>query len=756
MQQRGCEGTELLLSKYADNEATPAERERVDSHVALCGDCRLKLESYREVAAIFDAAPKRSPEPQLRVEVFREIKLLKEEEARQERAGRERPWFVPAPLAYPPRKRRQTVSRLVRAAGPMFAAMMAIVTLLGLTIFLRGNLRGPVESGDVSQTTDGIPVIAVPTLAVPITADSTGRDPDIPVPEGTKAGQIATLSPVAASATVYPTAALAQGGIFRLSQPTPVLEEGDIASRADWHLVKDPAYGYTVAYPPNWWTHVAGDTRYFYSWDGGGTRRAPYRIELQVERNQHNLTAETANQARFNGQAKQINGKAGEVAWLRYSWSDASNTYDELYRFQRDLIYVLRASVPKTGARVFEERWGEAQSALSEMSGRVAFQQSYSSSGYAPVLFLNGTRLWVARPSGEVQGVTPQGYVVRQFALSPDMRLVAFTTAKDANDAWGRKLYVADLDRPGSTPVELWPGAVDLQVNDIAWYGDRDLIAIAETLSEGFGLYKLRLPRGSVAPGERPVSVERIAAFNDDLVGAKGLAIAPDRQLITFLAPLGEAKGTDIYAVRPDGSDLGPLVSHDDLQAPRLRNGGRVLPAEKQAVKSYLWAAGSLEYEGYNFSMLLTCGDGSSTTNYRGGFLYSVPSADRNVMLDNALLGVEDALKMQIVHLAYSPRGKLAFTGYYNERDWRADKLAGFWVADVVDGTLRNVRSLPTPDAPNGITDLQWTPDGRSLIYRETIPQSVESRTDRYDGQSPFRMVTLDTERTATPEIIYP
>ena len=85
MAQKGCEQIALLLSKYADGEATPDELKAVSSHVAACAECSRKLAEYNELAAIFSATPKRDAEPQLRVNVFRELDRIHREEARKSR-----------------------------------------------------------------------------------------------------------------------------------------------------------------------------------------------------------------------------------------------------------------------------------------------------------------------------------------------------------------------------------------------------------------------------------------------------------------------------------------------------------------------------------------------------------------------------------------------------------------------------------------------------------------------------------------------
>src|SRR5436190_10855287 len=135
MQQRGCENVRLLLSKYADNEATPSEMEKVDSHVASCPDCARKLTEYMQVSAIFSSEPTRAPEPQLRAGLFQEIHSLQEEQQRKQRRAKERPWYLPMPAPGPQRS-QSLVVRILESASPFLAASMAVFALIALAIFL--------------------------------------------------------------------------------------------------------------------------------------------------------------------------------------------------------------------------------------------------------------------------------------------------------------------------------------------------------------------------------------------------------------------------------------------------------------------------------------------------------------------------------------------------------------------------------------------------------------------------------------------
>src|SRR5204863_4055641 len=98
------------------------------------------------------------------------------------------------------------------------------------------------------------------------------------------------------SATVPPSGT--GDGFISLSDPTPVLENLD-ATGTGVHTVRDAVYGYSIEYPANWWTQLVKGVRYFRPWKGG--EAAPYWIELRVDPNDRNYTAETYNRDQFEG-----------------------------------------------------------------------------------------------------------------------------------------------------------------------------------------------------------------------------------------------------------------------------------------------------------------------------------------------------------------------------------------------------------------------------------------------------------------------
>jgi hypothetical protein len=65
-----CDSVWELLSLYADEEASPAECDIVERHVAHCESCALDLQFMRESASVLAQTPLVSPPPELRQAIF--------------------------------------------------------------------------------------------------------------------------------------------------------------------------------------------------------------------------------------------------------------------------------------------------------------------------------------------------------------------------------------------------------------------------------------------------------------------------------------------------------------------------------------------------------------------------------------------------------------------------------------------------------------------------------------------------------------
>lgn len=722
-----CDNIQLLISKYADGEATAQERQLVEAHTARCEHCACKLTSYIEMAAIFSDGAPRAAEPHLREGLFREIGRQKEEAWRKHNP----PIKQQLPIRRLPKLSASGLSfaaRVWRATTPFAVAAVAMLTLFYLVIIggrLPNSRNDPTPVADAQTPQVVLPYPSyVPTSAPPI---AVGDNSTIPGPVSTGVAQAGTSASVVARATVRPS-------IFRLAQPTPVLETSTQSSASGWHVVRDPMYGYSVYYPPNWWTQTNGTIRTFYPWVAGGNRNAPYWLDLRAQENTQRLDARSAQKVLCKGSGRVVGTR------LLCDSQDSANSYQELYSFDLAYYFILRVSVPHItppgSTESFNTRWFDVQAIFTKMDGLLS--HATTTAGVAiprQSLFLNGSDLWAVDTATKWARSITSGYGVRSFAASPDLQQVAFLSAHNSTDPWASSLYLAPINPTSYVePSLVWAAK---EIHDIAWYSDRALLAVAKDLNGVLGLYELaQTPQGVYKP-------RLLLELGDGMAGARGVQVSPDRQLITFLAPWGMDQGTDVYAVRPDGTDLRPLISHTGPVAP-LINGQPSLAPDSQAIKSYLWATGQLTAGGYSFNILFTAGDSHSLTVQQKTSLYMAPNGMDTPIINPNQLDVEAPDKLQIMHIAYSADGKLAMTGYYNDYNYRADQLAGLWTASVNNGTLSNVRAQPTPAAPDGIADLQWSPDGTSLIYRETEPISNAAFASRYDGLSPFRIVKLD------------
>lgn len=51
--ESACQSYEMLLSAYADGEASPRERAQIELHLSGCSDCRARLEDLKALSAAF-------------------------------------------------------------------------------------------------------------------------------------------------------------------------------------------------------------------------------------------------------------------------------------------------------------------------------------------------------------------------------------------------------------------------------------------------------------------------------------------------------------------------------------------------------------------------------------------------------------------------------------------------------------------------------------------------------------------------------
>ncbi|MDQ3928037.1 MAG: zf-HC2 domain-containing protein [Chloroflexota bacterium] len=312
---RKCEDVQLLISKYVDAEATPEEREIVDLHILACAECARKVTEYMEIAAIFAETPVRAPQPELRAGLFREIGNIKEEARRKEdMVARRRSWYRWTPpgasTSAASRGRRGFAwGRLWDVASPFAAASMAVCAIIAVVLMNGRQTQNTQPDNKAIANYPDFPAIStIPaTVVYPMMVSQDDISNQVPP---IRTG-LASPPPIAATNVPAQGTATVEDAALQLEQVSPVLER-----EGAWHQLRDPAYGYTVSYPPNWWTQSRGSTRYFYPWSEGGTEYPPYWFDLRVDRNTNGLDAISANQALLDGKGH-LEGSQEVGLWLR-------------------------------------------------------------------------------------------------------------------------------------------------------------------------------------------------------------------------------------------------------------------------------------------------------------------------------------------------------------------------------------------------------------------------------------------------------
>jgi len=244
---------------------------------------------------------------------------------------------------------------------------MTVFAIVAAVTFFSSKAPVKPQPDDTSSPFQPVPTAAAPIASMDLSNDDQASGPTAPGPMPTAKPMDATFSPTSLVVTTFPTAILGQDEVIRVSRPQPVMEEGDAANMSTWHAVSDPTHGYTIAYPPNWWTQVTGDERYFFPWGPGGIAFAPYWLELRVMDNAQGYTPASYNKTQLGGR-----GTVNAPGQLRYRHTDEHNGYDEVYAFSTHGIYVLRLSVPhESTAGAYSKRWAEGEDIFSRMSGRL-------------------------------------------------------------------------------------------------------------------------------------------------------------------------------------------------------------------------------------------------------------------------------------------------------------------------------------------------------------------------------------------------
>lgn len=663
-----CAACRPLLSKYSDNEATPAEVRLVEEHIGGCARCSAELTQFRLMREILADAPRYTPDPRLREELFRTLDAYD--------------------AAHPPAERR--VERARPAPRPAWNWMGNLagaiaVLLLAVSGILIARTSGPAPPGSKTPTS----VLA--TLAVP--------------------------TPMTRIGEAVPTRATGMLGVP--DDPAPHTATGTPAWRpepeeATSHKIQDARAGYIFSYPGNWWSapvpapdQQVVSRRQVAPWPMDEPADSPYYLLIDVLANPRRLNVE---QARQDGivPLHYVEGvQHARLTGVRGERTEPGQDLAEVYLFDDTVIYRLSAVLPQRGKDGADPA-GRKAAALAELD---TLLNSFAppagplhALGYAPALVLRDGDLWAVEPDGSSPRALTTGGDVLAFRLAPDLRKVALvTTAGTAQtEQWGSKIVLLDrLDGKGKLQ-NIW---VANEIHDVDWYGNEELVVIADDPMADGGLSIYRLPARPSAGAER-----RLADLSNHPQAA-GLQVSPDRLWIAFLAETHPgSKVGELYGVRQDGTALGPLT-------PRIGGNNGI-----RSVEEFAWLpqpragqpAGTEE-------LVLLERQGTDPDARVAPVLLTVPPVSSGESPSRLLLdpGLD---RQQARFLTVNAQGRVAYAVFNRAGAWQGLRTTDSQAAAPTD-TVQEVDILPGTLAPAA---LGWSPDAAHLLVQTgDAPASV-------------------------------
>jgi anti-sigma factor RsiW len=661
-----CAQCRPLVSKYADGEASQAERRQVEAHLGTCPACSALLAQYRMAKAHVGNLPYYQPDARLRARLLESLEA--HDQARADEIAITRRAVPAAPA---PRRAHPPGGRLFGTFASGFA--MFLVAAAGVLIWqIAGNRlsfdgAAPTANIAAASATSGI-VLPVPTGAVAVSET-------LPQPQATQVASVLTTYTAGSPRTASPTATFW----------TPS-EDADTQ-----HTVRDESYGYAFNYPAGWWTSAGLMPtpgvlahRIVRPWPAPNSDAPNYTLAVDVLDNQAGLSAKDV-VAHWMEPGAEVTALAGTVAGLsglRTVSETGGQRRQATYLFSGSLVYRLALdSVPAlTTSDVGPDFATPDGSAVLDAVMR-SFQPAAAPpprGGYAPLLFLRNGDLWEADSAGGSLRRLTTGGRVRGFALSGDLSHLAVLLAASAAAHTAETLEVRALNGDGTTA--LWHTD---EIQAVAWYGEHELVALAKEAGMR-GLWRM----AATTDGTRRL-LANFKSLPDGGAQAGSLHVAPDRLWITFLA--AGRDGQDLYGVRPDGSGLRSLLPNT---------------AQRPVVTQYAWMPPT---SATGAAWILVLAD-------RQLQRLALPAAGAT---ESDLIPLATLPNDQFADLAVAPAGQAA--ALTQPGDAPPQVCVG---ADPLAGESYHMIVLePGQFVPGSLT---WAPNGQYLIYREAAPNGAE------------------------------
>ncbi len=307
---------------------------------------------------------------------------------------------------------------------------------------------------------------------------------------------------------------------------------------------------------------------------------------------------------------------------------------------------------------------------------------------------------------------------VQQVAWTPHSKGLVLT----AQEQQGGPNQIWFLSQPG--------GEVERITNDLNNYNGVSISA------DGANLATVQSQASSnvwLAPNSNAGAALKITSGTNE--GANGLAVMPDGRIIYTVFGAGK---TDLFLTNPDGSNARQLTSNAALNAlPYASSDGRyIVFASTRTGSPHIWR---MDVDGTNlkqitngiaevFPIITPDNQWIVYQNIDDLRLWKVP-------LDGGTpVKILDKLASQA---SISPDGKLIACRY------REEELSPFKLALIDFATGKTVKTIDTPPTNN---ILDWSADGRSVLYTETRAGVSNIWSQPIDGGPPRQLTDFKSD----------
>ncbi len=288
-------------------------------------------------------------------------------------------------------------------------------------------------------------------------------------------------------------------------------------------------------------------------------------------------------------------------------------------------------------------------------------------------------------------------------------------------------------------PNQLWyigypGGEVERVTNDLNNYNGTSLSADGGTIAT---VQSQTIASVWLTPNSRAETAVKVSGGTNE--GGGGVALMPDGRIVYVLAG---SDGSDLFLTDPNGANSQPLTATSSLNGlPSVSADGRyIVFVSNRTGGPHVWRMNS---------------DGSDAKQITNGVaeVFPVITPDNQWILyqDIAYLGLwrvplQGGKGVQITaklatQAALSPDGKLIACRY------REEELNPFQLAIISFADGKTIKTFDLPPSAFGTPNLDWTADGKSILYVDTRGGIGNIWSQPIDGGAAKQLTFFNTDR---------